>query len=89
MADVEWTRRATKQWLALPLPDRARIAAAVDGLEAWPACRGIKALSGRDGYRLRVGRFRVLFTVRRGAPVVVRIEEVKKRNERTYSASNH
>ncbi|MFZ5812174.1 MAG: type II toxin-antitoxin system RelE family toxin [Thermodesulfobacteriota bacterium] len=55
------------------------------GLAAWPACRNVKALSGRDDYRLRVGRYKVIFTVNTGGePVVVRVEEVKKRDERTY-----
>ena len=39
---------------------------------------------GKPGYRLRVGRYRVLFTIHAGIPLVVRIEEVKKRNEHTY-----
>jgi len=45
---------------------------------------GVKALTNHAyGYRLRVGEYRVLFDVL-GAIEVVSIEEVKKRDERTY-----
>jgi mRNA-degrading endonuclease RelE of RelBE toxin-antitoxin system len=54
-------------------------------LADWPDCRNVKALVGRPGYRLRVGRYRVLFVVdAEQHPVVVQIQEVKKRDERTY-----
>jgi mRNA-degrading endonuclease RelE of RelBE toxin-antitoxin system len=58
---------------------------ATSDLAAWPDCRNVKALVGREGYRLRVGRYRVLFTINaHHEPVIVQIEEVKKRDERTY-----
>jgi hypothetical protein len=31
-----------------------------------------------------VGRYRVLFTIHAGIPLIVRIEEVRKRDEHTY-----
>ncbi len=47
--------------------------------------RHVKALVGHDcGYRLRVGRYRVLFDVIDSSPTIILIEEVKKRDERTY-----
>lgn len=46
--------------------------------------RNVKALSGHAyGYRLRVGAHRVLFDFD-GAVHIVSIEEVRKRDERTY-----
>ena len=36
------------------------------------------------GYRLRVGNYRVLFDYAGGATRIVSIEEVRKRDERTY-----
>lgn len=59
------------------------IAEAVDILCEWPHVEQVKALSGKPGYRLRVGRYRVLFTIHAGIPLIVRIEEVKKRDEHT------
>lgn len=54
----------------------------------------MKALAGHAfGYRLRVGNYRVLFDVIDGQPRIdvidgqpriIRIEEVRKRDERTY-----
>ena len=46
--------------------------------------RNVKALTNHEyGYRLRVGNYRVFFTFD-GSVHIVTVEEVKKRNERTY-----
>ncbi|HEY4081046.1 MAG TPA: type II toxin-antitoxin system RelE/ParE family toxin [Burkholderiaceae bacterium] len=46
--------------------------------------RNVKALSNHEhGYRLRVGNYRVFFNFD-GAVRIVSIEEVRKRDERTY-----
>ena len=46
--------------------------------------RNVKALTNHEyGYRLRVGDYRVFFTFD-GSVHIVTVEEVKKRNERTY-----
>jgi len=85
MATVKWTMRAAKQLAKLPKHDQMAVSKGVDGLEQWPACNNVKALVGRGDFRLRVGRYRVIFTVSTSqVPVVVRIEEVKKRDEHTY-----
>jgi len=53
-------------------------------LSEFPKVTGIKALRNHHyGYRLRVGNYRVLFDVLDHARIVS-IEEVKKRDERTY-----
>jgi len=57
---------------------------AIERLVEWPSCRNVVSLVGREGYRLRVGRYRVIFTIHEGKVRVIRIEEVKKRDERTY-----
>jgi len=54
---------------------------AVGTLKPFPRCSNTKKLKGRDEYRLRVGRWRVIFT---DSLRILYIEEVKKRNERTY-----
>jgi len=49
-----------------------------------PNCINVKALVNHEhAYRLRVGHFRVFFDFDGSARVVL-IEEVKKRDERTY-----
>lgn len=85
MKQVVWQPKAVKQ--IKKLGDRtvqARILEAAAGLAQFPNVAGVKALANhRYGYRLRVGDYRVLFDALE-AIAVVSIEEVKKRNERTY-----
>ena len=73
-----------RQVRKLPPVEQGNIADAVSTLRNWPHVEQIKALVGKPGYRLRVGRYRVLFTIHAGIPLVIRIEEVKKRDEHTY-----
>lgn len=84
---VQWERRAVKQARKLSKEDLARIVEAVGRLADWPDCwetLDIKPLKGHEyEYRLRVGRYRVLFDVETGLRVVS-VEEVRKRDERTY-----
>ncbi|MDR1659956.1 MAG: type II toxin-antitoxin system RelE/ParE family toxin [Desulfovibrio sp.] len=84
MNSIEWTAKALRQARKLPAADQGRIADAVDTLRDWPDTPLVRALRGKPGYRLRVGRYRVLFTIQSGIPLIVRIEEVKKRDEHTY-----
>ncbi|MDR0311362.1 MAG: type II toxin-antitoxin system RelE/ParE family toxin [Acidobacteriota bacterium] len=84
MNQIQWTPKALRQARNLPSVEQGNIADAVSMLRGWPHVEQVKALRGRSGYRLRVGRYRVLFTVRAGIPLVIRIEEVKKRDEHTY-----
>jgi len=82
---IEWTRKALKQAAALPGNVRQQIYNGVQNLRLWPATPNVKALQNRNDYRLRVGRYRVLFTVHPdGSVTIIRIEEVKKRDEHTY-----
>lgn len=84
MNSIFWTARASKQMRRLDKPVRVTILDAVQALAYMPNCQHVKALSSHVyGYRLRVGNYRVLFdwdgTIR-----IVEIQEVKKRDERTY-----
>jgi len=84
MNSIAWTTKALRQARKLPPADQGNIADAVAGLRDWPHVEQVKALVGKPGYRLRVGRYRVLFTIHAGISLVIRIEEVKKRDEHTY-----
>jgi len=44
-------------------PDLKRILKALNKLEEEPPQGDIKTLSGEEGYRLRVGKYRILFNV--------------------------
>lgn len=72
-----------KQLKRLPQQYQEQIVLAVRDLRSWPNCQNVKALKNLPGYRLRVGRYRVLFDVENDLRII-EIEEVKKRDERTY-----
>lgn len=64
--------------------DRESIRTAIKDLENMPNCNNVIRLTNHQyNYRLRVGRFRVFFEFD-GVLKIISIEEVKKRNERTY-----
>jgi mRNA interferase RelE/StbE len=71
---VSWTvevqRPAEKELAALPLQARERVASALRAMEDDPFPHGVKKLKARDGYRGRVGDYRILFTVNRAARLV-------------------
>ena len=84
MNTINWTRNAVKQLLKLHSQHQVQIRDAVTGLKNMPDVTNIKALVGHEyGYRLRVGKYRVLFDWD-GTVKVISIQEVKKRDERTY-----
>lgn len=84
MYAIEWTQKADKQLSRIDLRQQKAIVLAVDGLTDFPECKNVKHLTNHQyDYRLRVGRYRVFFDVRTKVQII-RIEEVKKRDERTY-----
>ncbi len=84
MSEIEWTRKAAKQLRKLDRPVQVQVRDGVNALHDFPDCQNVKALTNHQySYRLRIGRYRVFFEFT-GALKIVRIEEVKKRNERTY-----
>ncbi|NKB23134.1 MAG: type II toxin-antitoxin system RelE/ParE family toxin [Kiritimatiellae bacterium] len=84
MYKIEWASRAFRQLRKIQsLSEQKKIYHEVGKLQKWPNCQHVKALQGRKGYRLRVGKWRVIFDIKR-ALYVIKIEEVKKRDEHTY-----
>ncbi|OEU66793.1 MAG: hypothetical protein BA867_09765 [Desulfobacterales bacterium S5133MH16] len=80
---IKWQNRALRQLRKIKSkPDRIKIKNAVRELETFPNCPGVKKLKHRVDYRLRVGQWRIIFTEQLE---IIIIEEVKKRNERTYT----
>jgi mRNA-degrading endonuclease RelE of RelBE toxin-antitoxin system len=83
MKSVQWRNKALRQLRRIKSKEeRIKITSAVRALEDFPDCQGVKKLKHRDDYRLRVGRWRIIFTEHLE---IILIEEVKKRNERTYT----
>ena len=56
-----WTRSARRQWRKLPAEVQSRINNAVDTYAA-SAAGDVKKMAGREGARLRVGDYRLIFT---------------------------
>jgi len=87
MNAIEWSAKAVRQLRKIAdKRKRQNIYVEAQQLAGWPNCPGdIKRLQGRDDYRLRVGDYRLIFEIdQNGAPIIVTITQVEKRNERTY-----
>ena len=56
-------RRAQKELAQLPANDYARVRDAIRGLAQDPRPRGCSKLRGREGWRVRVGDYRVIYEV--------------------------
>ena len=85
MNTITWKGRARKQLKRLPTHYQVSVVEAVDNLEQ-PAgmWKNVSELKNHTyNYRMRVGRYRVLFDFDGGIRIV-EIQEVKKRDERTY-----
>jgi len=68
---VRIERTAGKAFDALPPATKQRVAAAIDLLAENPRHFGVIKLAGTDnGYRLRVGRYRVVFAIDDAAAMV-------------------
>ena len=81
---IEWRSKALKQLQKLPVDDKKQITLAVRTLNKFPNVQNVKALKNHTyGYRLRVGRYRVLFDYENSVKIIS-IEEVRKRDDNTY-----
>lgn len=84
MERVEWSNRARKQLKRIPRPYQSAILEATRELVRFPDTPRVKRLIDHHyQYRLRIGRYRVFFDVHEKIRIV-RIQEVKKRDDRTY-----
>ena len=86
MKTITWKNKARKQMKRIPKDYRAKILESVAKLITFPACKDldIKTLTNHDcGFRLRVARYRVLFDNLETLKII-EIQEVKKRDNRTY-----
>ena len=85
MNTIAWQSKALRQLRKLPDRKSGEIRTAVSSeLADLTQARNVTALVNHEySYRLRVGNYRVFFEFD-GAVRIVSIEEVRKRNERTY-----
>ena len=86
MNQIIWHNRARKQMKRIPKNYRETILESVDQLAAFPDCKQLdiaELKSHKYDYRLRVGRYRILFDFAEIVKIAY-IQEVKKRDDRTY-----
>lgn len=70
--EVEITRSADKQLRKLPRPDQQRVMRTVLALAEDPFPRGTRKLSGYDDvYRVRAGRYRILYSVSESTLIII------------------
>lgn len=82
MKTIKWKTKALRQLRKIrDSRTRGRIYDRVESLKSFPECKNVKNLQDRDEYRLRVGRWRVIFTE---SLEIIKIQEVKIRNGHTY-----
>lgn len=87
MPKVEWSKKAKKQLSRIDNRYREMIFDKVGELENFPDVQlDLKKIQGSKDkeYRVRVGVYRVLFTVIDGKPIIIRIDEVMRRQTNTY-----
>lgn len=86
MNEIIWHNRARKQMKNIPKHYRESILKCVDQLETFPGHEKLDITELKNhpyGYRMRVGRYRVIFDYAKVIKII-KIQEVKKRDERTY-----
>lgn len=85
MNAIQWTEKAFRQLRKIKDNQISkRIYQEAQSLAEFPVCPNVKQLRNHQhSYRLRVGDWRVFFEFD-GAVKIISIEEVKRRNERTY-----
>ncbi|ECZ5819554.1 type II toxin-antitoxin system RelE/ParE family toxin [Salmonella enterica] len=87
MPKVEWSKKAKKQLSRVDSRYREMIFDKVGELEDFPDVQlDLKKMQGSKDkeYRVRVGVYRVLFTVIDGKTRIIRIDEVMRRQTNTY-----
>lgn len=69
---VEISRTAERQLRKLPRDEQAKVAKAIVALSEDPLPRGARKLTGYDDvYRIRVGRYRILYSAAKKKLIVI------------------
>ncbi len=75
MLQLSYARSALKELMRIGASERAKIVAKVEqyGRDPQSLANQVIALKGREGFRLRVGDHRVIFAVKDGQMIVLRV----------------
>ena len=76
-------QRVQKQLDHIHEPDFSRLAAAILKLEEDPRPPGCRKLRGLEGWRVRIGDWRIIYAIN-DSEAIVTIVTVKRRREDTY-----
>lgn len=72
MHSIEYTKQAVKALASMPATIRVVVQSKIEALAADPmGAANVKKLVGRPGYRLRVGDWRVIYTLDSGRLVIL------------------
>ncbi len=69
---------AVKELETIPEKDRQRIVYRIQGLAENPRPRGCEKLSDQDKYRLRQGKYRILYQIHNDEVIVVVVRVAKR-----------
>ena len=61
---LSFKRSVTKDFRSIPQEDVRRILARIDALALEPRPQGCQKLTGLERYRVRVGRYRIVYEIR-------------------------
>ncbi|AIK91177.1 type II toxin-antitoxin system RelE/ParE family toxin [Glaesserella parasuis] len=89
MAVIRWASRASKQIRTIDSRYLDRIIEKIEALQQFPNVQAdiieLKGEQNKGKFRMRVGFYRVVFKVVNNKPIIIEIQEIKKRDERTYN----
>ncbi len=77
---VEFKPAARKSLLSLTQSDRLKIAAAIELLAENPLPRKSLKLTSRDGYRVRIGKYRIIYTFNAHKLIILIIDIGHRKN---------
>ena len=76
-------RSAQRAIAALPVRNKIAIASAIDALAEEPRPPGVRKLAGQLGWRIRVGEYRVIYSIS-DKERFVSVEDVLRRTTHAY-----
>ena len=68
--NIEFTSKARKAFIKLPEKEKLRIQVTLEILSENPRPPAARRLQGREGYRVRVGDYRIIYSIEDGVLVV-------------------
>jgi mRNA interferase RelE/StbE len=68
---LSFKRSVTKDFRSIPQEDVRRILSRLDALALEPRPQGCQKLTGQERYRVRVGRYRIVYEIRDAVLLVI------------------